>query len=235
MTEDEYNTLAELAEKMRSDAQNLKCRELKAGIFQKNKALNNCFLGTDAADWILRHSTASTRDEAVAICSRMMHAKLMRAVTPNGAITAGYQDAGDSFFQMSADAMKPTIGDPLNMSSLWDSDSRPAGEVATDLRKLIVALYDKFLSADGRGVDYDGMGKDPLFRQYITATTELQKVSIDQLGREERMAFFINIYNAIIVHGTAIYGPPASLPERLKWFKALKYNIGGLEYSAGGA
>lgn len=46
------------------------------------------------------------------------------------------------------------------------------------------------------------------------------------------MAFFINIYNALIVHGTVAFGSPDSLLKRLKFFGACKYVIAGSEYSA---
>ena len=35
----------------------------------------------------------------------------------------------------------------------------------------------------------------------MDATAELQKVRLDGLSREERMAFWINIYNILVVRG----------------------------------
>lgn len=47
------------------------------------------------------------------------------------------------------------------------SDSEPpqAVELGTRLRKLILAVYDEFLSEDGRHVDYQGIGKSEIFRR----------------------------------------------------------------------
>lgn len=50
-------------------------------------------------------------------------------------------------------------------------------QVATELRGLILQLYESHLSADGFSVSYGRMARDPLFQQYVAATAELQKVS----------------------------------------------------------
>ena len=73
-------------------------------------------------------------------------------------------------------------------------------QVAEDLRMRVLALYDKHLAPDGRAVDYKGLGADPDFRTFVDATAELQKVDMSALSREERMAFWINIYNILVVH-----------------------------------
>ena len=63
----------------------------------------------------------------------------------------------------------------------------------------VLALYDKHLAPDGRAVDYKGLGADPDFRTFVDATAELQKIDMSALSREERMAFWINIYNILVV------------------------------------
>lgn len=77
------------------------------------------------------------------------------------------------------------------------------------------------------------MKADPLFLEYVNASAELQAVSLSDLGRRERIAFFINIYNALIVHGTIVREVPDNLLKRLSFFSSLKYNIGGHDFSAG--
>ena len=49
-------------------------------------------------------------------------------------------------------------------------------QVSLDLRQLILELYERHLSPDGRSVSYKKLGSDPLFRRYVDATAELQKV-----------------------------------------------------------
>ena len=61
------------------------------------------------------------------------------------------------------------------------------------LRQLILCLYDKHLTADGKALDYEALKRDPVFKIYAKATAELQKVEVASLDRGERMAFFINL------------------------------------------
>lgn len=69
------------------------------------------------------------------------------------------------------------------------------------MRQRIVQLYDRHLSPDGRAVSYRGLKDDPAFwGSYLNAAAELQRVKLEGLSREQRMAFFINLYNALIVH-----------------------------------
>jgi len=80
-------------------------------------------------------------------------------------------------------------------------------------------------------VDYQGMARSEAFATYVDAAAELQGVDPSALTRPERLAFWINVYNALVVHGTAVLGAPAGLLGRLKFFASLRYEIGGQVYS----
>ena len=45
-------------------------------------------------------------------------------------------------------------------------------------------------------------------------TLELQRVDLEKISREEKLAFFINIYNALVIHGTVEKGKPTNLWQR---------------------
>lgn len=53
-----------------------------------------------------------------------------------------------------------------------------------------------------------------MFPLYVNATAELQRVDLTLLSREEKMAFFINIYNAIVVHALAEFGPASNFRQK---------------------
>jgi glutaredoxin len=76
------------------------------------------------------------------------------------------------------------LGQPLNCHIEWHGPARSAVEVSGDLRARILALYDSYLSADGKGVDYGNMKGDPQFDAYVDATVELTKVDLSDMGRE---------------------------------------------------
>jgi len=82
------------------------------------------------------------------------------------------------------------------------------------LRQIILRLYDKHLASDGKALNYKALKQDPVFKTYVNATAELQNADVASLNREERMAFFINIYNAVVVHALAVFGPASNLKQR---------------------
>lgn len=86
--------------------------------------------------------------------------------------------------------------------------------MSESLRQIILRLYDKHLASDGKALNYKALKQDPVFKTYVNATAELQKVDVVSLNREERMAFFINIYNAVVVHALAVFGPASNLKQR---------------------
>lgn len=45
------------------------------------------------------------------------------------------------------------------------------------------------------------------------------------------MAFFINVYNALIVHGTVTHGVPKNIVARIRFFGKVNYVIGGTAYT----
>ena len=112
---------------------------------------------------------------------------------------------------------------------------RDARAVAADLRERILRLHDEFLSDDGAFVDYEGMRSSDAFREYRRAAEALQTVSLNALTNEEKTAFFVNLYNALVVHVTVAVGPPRSgVPgffDRLSYFDRHAYDVGGAAYT----
>lgn len=68
----------------------------------------------------------------------------------------------------------------------------------------------------GQGVDYGSMAHSNEFLTYIKHTAELQRVKLEGMTREETLAFFINIYNALVIHANVVRGPPVTLWQRYK-------------------
>ena len=80
-------------------------------------------------------------------------------------------------------------------------------------------------------MDYRGISGSAEFERYVKLTTELQRVDIAGSSREEKLSFFINIYNALVIHANIVRGPPSNLWQRYKFFNTMQYIIGGQVYS----
>ncbi|XP_056145246.1 uncharacterized protein zgc:152951 [Lampris incognitus] len=102
-----------------------------------------------------------------------------------------------------------------------------AAELSAILRDMVLKLFSEHLSADGKCVDYKSMSKSPVFEEYCELAVQLQRVELLSLSREEKLAFFINIYNALVIHGYLRLGPPTNMWQRYRFFNYVSYLIGG--------
>ncbi|KAG2432426.1 hypothetical protein HYH02_012997 [Chlamydomonas schloesseri] len=203
------------------------------------------FSAQQLAQWLAAAGEANPHDTATQLLSfniitpaaadraeaDRLAAKLAAAVRT---AASGIHGADEVPLALTSEAPEPESGDALNVQFWWQGPARPANEVATGLRELILRLYDKHLSADGRSVSYGAMRADPLFREFVTATAELQKVDLAPLSREELMAFAINLYNALVIHAlVALRLTRMSTAQRATFYsRTAKYDIGGLDYTA---
>ncbi|XP_034550451.1 uncharacterized protein zgc:152951 isoform X2 [Notolabrus celidotus] len=110
-------------------------------------------------------------------------------------------------------------------------DTDGASELSLLLREMILKLFSEHLSADGKSVDYKGMSLSPAFERYCDLAIQLQRVELLSLGREEKLAFFINIYNALVIHGYLRLGAPTNMWQRYRFFNYVSYLIGGEVYT----
>ena len=77
-------------------------------------------------------------------------------------------------------------------------------------------LFDDYLSADGKTVDYQGISSSPLWRKLKLLATQLQRVDVEKLSEDEKLAFFVNIYNILCIHGLIEDGVPPNLLARFQ-------------------
>ncbi|XP_053482897.1 uncharacterized protein zgc:152951 [Ictalurus furcatus] len=129
---------------------------------------------------------------------------------------------------------KPVSPDalPLPAGNSPESEERDRGaitasELSEALRNLIMKLYSDHLSADGKSVDYKSMSKSTCYERYCELAVYLQRVQLLSLSQEERLAFFINVYNALVIHGYLRLGFPKNMWQRYRFFNYVSYLIGG--------
>lgn len=60
---------------------------------------------------------------------------------------------------------------------------------------------------------------------------ELQRVDLRDMPKEEKLSFFINLYNMMAIHAILVWGHPTGPLERRKLLGDFKYVIGGSTYS----
>ncbi|MBW2567525.1 MAG: DUF547 domain-containing protein, partial [Deltaproteobacteria bacterium] len=106
------------------------------------------------------------------------------------------------------------------------------GDISKQLRSKIDNLKLNFFDMEKGGVDYEGMRNSDAFEDYKAATRGLASLDLKELAtRQAKLAFWINIYNALVVHGILELDIGKSVKEVPSFFKAVCYNVGGYVFS----
>ncbi|KAM8855528.1 uncharacterized protein AB9W97_020360 isoform 1-T1 [Spinachia spinachia] len=173
-------------------------------------------------DW-LQNEKGMARAEACSTGQALLQRKYMVSVRGSGLQEGSFEEGKDSLYRLLED--DPNAA--LNAGHTAACIPIPAAELSLLVRELILKLFSDHLSADGRSVDYKGMLGNPAFDRYCELAVQLQRVELLSLGREEKLAFFINIYNALVIHGSLRLGAPTNMWQRYRFFNYVSYLIGG--------
>ena len=142
------------------------------------------------------------------------------------------------------------VGGPaatLNGGAVWRAGraARAAGEVAEDLlerlRELYRAAQERLTGRRApRGAAFaasegllSALRGQSAFEAWAHAASELQAVDASRLRGEERLAFWLNVHNALALHACAALGVAhgKSLWRRLEWARSACYCVGGHRFS----
>ena len=105
-------------------------------------------------------------------------------------------------------------------------------ELSGELMKSIRAMRDSFYDT-GRGiVDYEDLGKSDQFREYRILSNGLKIFDLDALEkREDQLAFWINLYNTLVVDAIVTLGVRRSVLGHPGFFHKVSYQIGERSFS----
>jgi len=115
----------------------------------------------------------------------------------------------------------------LNTFKMSSAVVTSPGLMSQHIRNILLHLFSTYLSEDGSSVDYKGISQSREFEQFKLMSVELQRVDINSMSRDDKVAFFINIYNALVIHAHVEKGVPTNTYSRYKFFSSMSYNIGG--------
>lgn len=97
----------------------------------------------------------------------------------------------------------------------------PIDEVLPDLRKFLAAGT----------VDYRGVEQAPVFRRFRDAAASLQHRKPPG-ATDEAVAWWINLYNGLVIHAVIAFGIRRSVWEDRGFFRRAAYLVGGQRMSA---
>jgi len=105
-------------------------------------------------------------------------------------------------------------------------------DLPAQLRQAIGELEAKFFDLDAGRVNYQAMKGSSEYDAYLQKAALLRNFDVNQLKeRQEKLAFWINLYNTMVIHGVIDWDIRESVKERNGFFRHLKYDIGGHLFS----
>ena len=186
------------------------------GLFSKK--FKDAFTGKDFVDWAMKTKNVD-QNKALEMGQELISRKFGFGLSH----AEEFKYDPNAIYQLGSGL----TGQALNGDQVNNCAQRKAGEVAEDLRKLILQIFAAFLSKDGRSVDYKGIQDSQMFETYKSIARELQRVNLKDLKHDDKLAFFINTYNALVIHGNIEKGTPSNTWQRYKFFSTVAYDIGG--------
>jgi hypothetical protein len=90
----------------------------------------------------------------------------------------------------------------------------------------------RYYDTEAGRVDYRAIATSPEYRAYKGLAARLRHFDLTQLrDGKEKLAFWINLYNTIVVDGVIALGITASVQEVPGFFRRVAYDIGGRRFS----
>ncbi|KAK8480334.1 hypothetical protein V6N13_042314 [Hibiscus sabdariffa] len=188
------------------------------------KMVKNCFSGADLLDAI-RDFLDCSRKKGVMTAKRMGHKHFFHHVFGENEF-----EEGNHFYRFLEH--EPFIMGCFNFRiSTNDCEPKSASFLSDRLSKLMSAILEAYASENRLHVNYPGINKSEEFRRYLNVARDLQRVNMKLLTPDERLAFFLNLYNAMVIHAVITIGHPQGILDKRVFFNDFLYVVGGFPYS----
>lgn len=111
--------------------------------------------------------------------------------------------------------------------------SEKSSDPARAMMKASKSLLADAVNPDTGLVDYHSLRESDTYAQFRGITRQLSACKPSDLGRGPALlAFWINLYNALIIDAVVRFGIKGSIMSRPGIFRQAAYNVGGMRFSA---
>lgn len=190
----------------------------------KMKMVKSCFAGGDLVEAIIQHWDCGRR-KAIATAKQLAKKHFFHHVFGENE----FED-GKHFYRFLEH--EPFIIGCFNFRNCTnDNEPMSASFLAERMMKLMSAILETYASEDRCNLDYDGISKSEEFRRYLNLARNLQRINLQLLSPEETLAFFLNLFNAMVIHAVVSIGHPEGMLDKRAFFSEFQYVVGGYAYS----
>ncbi|MCO5592160.1 hypothetical protein L7F22_046156 [Adiantum nelumboides] len=193
--------------------------------FYKMRLFSRCFPGSEALD-IFADDQYCEKEEAVEFGRKVAAKHFIRHVLQENL----FEDGNHFYRFLEHDPVVSTKCFNFN-GTVNDAEPFSASEIEASLRKFTLAIIDSYVSDDGKCVDYQSISTSEEFRRYVKMTESLHRFDPSTFSQEEKLAFFINLYNIMTIHAIISLGHPTGPLDRRRLFGDFQYLVGGYPYS----
>lgn len=102
---------------------------------------------------------------------------------------------------------------------------------ASELASVIATFLSRTVDKQSGLVNYSGILGSPDFVSYLKTARKLRYFDPTLLSPTQRKAFFLNIYNALLIHAIAGVKKPKNKFDRMQLYNSAAYSIGGRSYT----
>ncbi|KAJ4886901.1 Uncharacterized protein Rs2_26649 [Raphanus sativus] len=117
------------------------------------------------------------------------------------------------------------LGDQESLGDDIESSSPFRGK---EKLKVTSRPYDKLLMVKSICRDSEKLNEvEPALKHFRSLVNKLEGVNPRKLNHEEKLAFWINIHNSLVMHSILVYGNPKNSMKRVSGLLKAAYNVGG--------
>jgi hypothetical protein len=110
----------------------------------------------------------------------------------------------------------------LNSISVVKSDFKDGSSLANEIQISLNQIKSQAVTTDGSQVDYKKLAGYPIYRSYNDLVGHLMEFDYRSLeNNEKRMAFWINLYNALVIDAVIQFKVESSVTE--SWLGILAF------------
>lgn len=127
-----------------------------------------------------------------------------------------------------AQKMKKLIPLKVVLNKSEGDRSQASATIAEQLKMTLNNLQGSFFDTENGRVSYERMKESESYNNYLKLSRKLNSFNPFSLKTdEEKKAFWINIYNILIIHGVIEFDIKNSVKEVFNFFRRISYSIGG--------
>lgn len=211
-------SLRDITEKLKNSIHTMELR--RAGVLHRN-----VFTGAMGTE-VFMTSLGISEEEAVKFGNVLMDNQVIQ---PLKKMNRNKTFANDSqaFYRLQCFQV-PSV---LNSYCFWQgSPTTNPLKLSVDLTHLLDDIETS--AVDKRGLlNYDNAKGHELFPLFEESVCELQKVNVENMTEQDKLAFGVNVYLLMLRYAFFKVGIPLSEPDRLHFLANVKFQVGGVEYS----